>query len=77
MQTLSPFVTLMLESLFFSFLVIEVDCNKTKVIVARQVDLYGGILKIEVDPSKVAIKAHRKNITMWETVFYNHSNIQD
>ena len=64
MQTLSPFVTLMLESLFLSFLVIEVDCNKTKVIVARQVDLYGGILKIEVDPSKVASQSHRNNITM-------------
>ena len=64
MQTLSPFVTLMLKSLIFSFLVIEVECNKTNVTVARQVDLYGGILKLEVDPSKVASQSHRNNITM-------------
>ena len=64
MQTLSPFVTLMLESLIFSLLVIEVDCNKTKVTIAKQVDLYGSILKIEVDPSKVASQSHRNNITM-------------
>ena len=64
MQTLSPFVTLMLESLIFPRLVIEVDCNKTKVIVAKKVDIYGSILKIEVDPSKVASQSHRNNITM-------------
>ena len=38
----------------FFLLVMEVDCKKTKVTVAQKVEICYSILKIEVDPSKVA-----------------------